>query len=60
MWIKDFLLRGSRKLGLVFDAGAGVLFFALTSEQWYIISGAAIGLIIGSALTIMASKLKMS
>jgi len=52
---KRFIAVGSG-LGLVFGAGAGVVLFALTNELWYVIAGAAIGLIVGSIISAGTSR----
>jgi hypothetical protein len=52
---KGFLALGSG-LGLVFGAGAGAVLFALTNELWYVVAGAAIGLVVGSMISAVTSK----
>lgn len=52
---KRFFAVGSG-LGLAFDAGAGALLFALTNELWFVIAGAAIGLIVGRIISAGTSK----
>ncbi|MGE5556438.1 MAG: hypothetical protein ACM3UY_09330 [Methanocella sp.] len=34
-------------LGLVFGAAVGTVLFALSNSLWYILAGAAVGLIVG-------------